>query len=122
MQKSRLTSIPREEGDEYSDWDADVLQEVCEGGQAGDLLLQQGEKAVDGQQQKTLQENAAFLNVLPIKFNSHDLMYLEGEGLQDGPLVLQHVVGEEAASVGRVGKFHSCSDHGGEFISIMCSM
>jgi len=91
---------PREEGDEYSDWDADVLQEVCEGGQAGDLLLQQGEKAVDGQQQKTL----------------------EGEGLQDGPLVLQHVVGEEAASVGRVGKFHSCSDHGGEFISIMCSM
>ena len=49
MQKSWLTSIPREEGDEYSDWDADVLQEVCEGGQAGDLLLQQGEKAVDGQ-------------------------------------------------------------------------
>ena len=68
MEKSRLTSIPREEGDEYSDWDADVLQEVCEGGQAGDLLLQQGEKAVDGQQQKTLQENSAVLNVLPIKF------------------------------------------------------
>ena len=51
-------------------------------------------------------------------------MYLESEGLQDGPLVLQHVVGEEAASVGRVGKFHSCSgsDHGGKFISIICSM
>ena len=49
-------------------------------------------------------------------------MYLEGEGLQDGPVVLQHVVGEEAASVGRVGKFHSCSDHGGESISVIGSM
>ena len=49
-----IRNIPREEGDECGEWEADVLQEEGEGAQSGDLLLQQGHEAVDGQQQKTL--------------------------------------------------------------------
>ena len=54
VNKTALKSIPGEEGDECGEWEADVLQEEGEGGQPGDLLLEQGYKAVDGQQQQTL--------------------------------------------------------------------
>ena len=54
VNKTALKSIPGEEGDECGEWEADVLEEGSEGGQSGDLLLQQGQKAVDGQQKQTL--------------------------------------------------------------------
>ena len=55
MNKTALIrNIPREEGDECGEWEADVLQEEGEGAQSRNLLLQQGHEAVDGQQQKTL--------------------------------------------------------------------